>query len=321
MTQKNSYLWNEGRALDIPLFSTDFFCSRLDVRVPLALRRFVREFRPQVVHAHGGRAGFFHALARTSVPTVYTVHSYHFLHKSPLARSLALRAERLTASSAQRIIFVSGHDMQVARVRRLLTYPERGVVIYNGVPLAEIPRAQPDVPRHVGFMGRLVEQKDPFLFLETIEHLPKYTATIVGGGALEAEVKAEIKRRGLARVRMLGALPHQATLKQLSKLGALVVTSRWEGLPMLVLEAMWSGVPVVAVNVGGLGEIIENGKSGILVNVRSGADLAQEVVRLDEDAALRARVVEESRNRVRQMFSEERMLREILKVYENTAAQ
>ena len=90
---------------------------------------------------------------------------------------------------------------------------------------------------------------------------------------------------------------------------------------MLVLEAMWSGVPVVAVNVGGLGEIIENGKSGILVNVRSGADLAQEVVRLDEDAALRARVVEESRNRVRQMFSEERMLREILKVYENTAAQ
>jgi len=137
----------------------------------------------------------------------------------------------------------------------------------------------------------------------------------VGGGSLENEVKKEIERRGLSRARMLGPLPHSKTLQIISNLSVLVMTSRWEGLPMMVLEAMWSGAPVVATDVGGVGEVIENGKSGLLVDKRSADRLAHAVIRLTEDAALRQRIVEEGRNRVREMFSEERMLRDICEVY------
>jgi len=82
---------------------------------------------------------------------------------------------------------------------------------------------------------------------------------------------------------------------------------------------MCSGVPVIAMHVGGLSEIIEHGKSGLLVDGRSAEGLARAVVRLAEDAALRERIAGEGRDRAREMFSEERMLREILEVYRQVA--
>jgi glycosyltransferase involved in cell wall biosynthesis len=98
------------------------------------------------------------------------------------------------------------------------------------------------------------------------------------------------------------------------------MTSRWEGLPLLPLEAMWSGVPVVATNVGGLSEIIENEKSGLLINSRSADDLALAVMRLTDDLALRESIVDNARRRVQTLFSEARMLSEIDKTYQEVAA-
>jgi glycosyltransferase involved in cell wall biosynthesis len=174
----------------------------------------------------------------------------------------------------------------------------------------------------VGFIGRLEHQKDPRLFLDVMEHLPGYTATMVGGGSLEASLRADIHKRGLGqRVRMLGPLSHQDTLNVLSTLDALVMTSRWEGLPIVVLEAMWSGVPVVAVNVSGLNEAIMHGTSGMLVDGRSAGELAYTVVQATRDPALRMALIEQARQRVRLLFTQDKMLSELRKVYEETLQQ
>jgi glycosyltransferase involved in cell wall biosynthesis len=319
VAQRGSSLLNEAGDLGIPCADADFFSSRLDARVPLKLRHIVREFEPQVVHVHGGRAGFFHTLAATRKPTVYTVHGYHFVHKHPLFRWFAVRAERLVASSARNVILVANYDAAVARTYKLLTDPNKSVVIHNGIPVKKISRAKPKETKHVGFVGRLEYQKDPLLFLKVMERLPGYTATIVGGGKLEDKVKAVIKHRGLSQIHVLGSLSHPETLQVLSTFDALVMTSRWEGLPILPLEAMWSGVPVVAMNVGGISEIIESGKSGLLVDNRSADELARAVVRLAEDVALRECIVKEGRNRVREAFSEEQMLRKTFEVYRRVA--
>jgi glycosyltransferase involved in cell wall biosynthesis len=248
---------------------------------------------------------------------VYTVHGYHFLHKAPPpVRWLALKAERVASRRADRVIFVSNHDAKIARAYSLLPDPKRGVVIYNGIPLEGIPRARPSGIKHIGFIGRLEHQKDPLLFLDVLERLPGCSATIVGGGALEDEVRAEVENRSLSEVRVMGALSHHATLEELSKLHAMVATARWEGLPHSPLEAMWAGVPVVATNVGGLGEIIESGRCGLLVDGRSADDLAQAIVRVTEDASLRERVIKNARARVYAMFSEERMLSQVHDVYQ-----
>lgn len=320
VTQRDSYLARRAETLDVPVFGLDFFRSQLDPRAPLGLRRVFREFRPRLVHVHGGRAAFFAALASPDAPMVYSVHGYHFLHKSPPVRRLALSAERLAARRAQRVVFESEHDTRVARIYSILRGPAQSTIVPNSIPLSEIPVPRLNQPNHIGFIGRLEYQKDPILFLDILERLPGYTATIAGGGALEKEVGDELRRRGLSgSVEMLGMLTHSETLRVLPSLRVVVMTSRWEGLPYLPLEAMWTGVPVVATNVGALGEIIENGESGLLVDGRSPNELARAVRRVTEDAELRERIIRNGRDRVRSKFSEERMLASIREIYRRVA--
>ncbi len=132
-------------------------------------------------------------------------------------------------------------------------------------------------------------------------------------------MKAEIERRRLFNVRMLGALPHSELLEALPGFGVVVMTSRWEGLPILPLEAMWLGVPVVAANVGALDEIIEHEKSSLLVDSRSPEDFVRAVERLAKDTELRERIVKSARDRIRSHFSEKRMLADIWTLYQRAA--
>lgn len=319
VTERNSYLYREARSMGIPSFGIEFFRSRLDPRVPFSLAWIVRDFEPGVVHAHGGRGAFFCALARIETPFVYSVHGYHFVHKSPPARWLALNAERLIVRRAKEVVFVSEYDARLAKKHGILRESSmRNSIIRNGISSRGGSVSRTAEPGHIGFVGRLEFQKDPMLFLDVVEQLPGYTATIVGGGTLEGEVENRIRRDGLTRVEFLGALSHEESLEVLSRFYVLVMTSRWEGLPILPLEAMRAGVPVVATNVGALGEIIEDGESGILVE-RSPRELARAVERLSQDRGLRERVIENGRRRVSALFSEERMLSDILDVYRRVA--
>jgi len=319
VTQRESYLLEAARDLGAPTFGVDFFRSRVDPRVPLRLRRLVRDFGAQVVHLHGGRAAFFYALAFARTPAIYTVHGYHFLHKGPGMRRLALGAERFAAGRARTLIFVSDHDLRVANEYGILRASAGSKVVRNGIPFTQTQALLSGSLNNIGFIGRLEAPKDPLLFLDVMERLPGYSATIVGGGALEDEVRREIRHRGLSDVKMLGTLSHLETLETISRLGVVVMTSRWEGMPILPLEALWAGVPVVATRVGGLDEIIEDGKSGLLVDGRSPVDIAQAVRRVIEDATLRERIVRNGHDRVRSMFSEDQMLSEIYEIYRRVA--
>ena len=317
VTQSGSYLLQEAQKLGVSCHGVDFFYSRLNPAISIQSRRICLSVQPHVVHVHGGRAGFFFALAHIDVPTLYTVHGFHLLQKSLVLRWLALQAERYIFQCASRIVFVSQYDAALARRLGLLKKNKPHELIYNGIAAHLLPQSEHRCLQHIGFIGRLEHQKDPMLFLDALEHLPEYSATIVGTGSLETLVRKEIGRRGLSkRVRMLGALSQSETLKILSLLSACVLSSRWEGLPLIALESMWMGIPVVSMNVSGMSEVIEDGIDGVLVDQRSGESLANGVRHVTQDSSLRALIIQNARSKVQEKFSEEQMLQSLCRVYQ-----
>jgi len=157
----------------------DFFRSRLDPRAPIRLSRIVQEFDPQLVHLHGGRAAFFAALASPKAPTIYSVHGYHFLHKNTVMRRLALSAERLAARRAKEIVFVSRYDASVAEDYKIASATGRRTIILNSVPLPEGsgPMRTPDTSGSLAVWNT----RKTSLFLDVMEKLPEYHATMIGG--------------------------------------------------------------------------------------------------------------------------------------------
>jgi len=317
VTQADSYLLREARALGLPCFGLDFFSNRLDPRVPFGLRRIITRFEPTLMHVHGGRAGFFQALAGTKVPTIYTVHGFHFLHKPPLFRWLAAGAERRIIHRASHIIFVCRYDQNVAERYRFLRNRQANSIIYNGIAAPGVMISPQNKQKVVGFIGRLEYQKDPLLFLDSLELLSDWKAVVIGTGPLERRVREEVVRRGLTeRVTIKGEVSHQETLETMSRLHTLVMTSRWEGFPLLPIEAMWLGVPVVATDVGGIREIIQDGKSGILIEGRNATKIAGAIKLLFEDMLLRTGIIAQAQAHVRTDFSEDAMFSQLRKVYE-----
>ncbi|MCS6289247.1 MAG: glycosyltransferase [Nitrospira sp.] len=320
ITQRGSYLLRKAREIGIPCFALDFFAGRLDPRVPFGIQKILKSVQPQVVHVHGGRAAFFLALTGSTVPSVYTVHGFHFVYKPFPSRWLGREAERFALSRANQVIFVSQFDQHLAKTHGLLSANTTDCVIHNGIPCLSVSMDERGQEGLVGFVARLEPQKDPLLFLDSLEELPDHRAVIIGTGSLEMTVRKAIEHKRLEdRVTMLGGLSHEETLKAMRDLQVLVMTSRWEGLPLIPLEAMRTGVPVVAADVGGMREIIEDGRSGVLVVNRTATAIALAVKRVCQDKDLRVKLVNEARARVGEMFSEQTMLSRVREVYEKIA--
>lgn len=118
-----------------------------------------------------------------------------------------------------------------------------------------------------------------------------------------------------------------ADARALREIGAFVLASRYEGLPLTVLEAMRAGLPVVATDAGGVGEAVRDGETGFLVASpardpeRAVAELADRLDRLLADPALRARLGAAGRRAYEARFTLEPMLRSLEQVYAEAAAR
>ena len=249
------------------------------------------------------------------------MHGYHFLRRPGVMRWLGVTADRMISSRVQAVVFVSEHDQGLARRYRLVPGSVATTVVHNGVHVAEELPEHEFGGKHVGFVGRMVFQKDPFLFLDTISLLDDHRAVMIGDGPLGGEVKSEIARRGLVRVSYLGSLPHEELLRRLPTLDVLLMTSRWEGLPYILLEALCAGVPVVAAAVGGIPEVIRDGLGGVLVPTRDPRDFADSVRKMTSDAETWRTAVRNGRERLRESFSEERMFEQVRDLYLRVASK
>ena len=318
LTQQNSYLQQEAENLGIQVVTGDFFRSRIDPSAIQVVRDTLRRYQPDLVHCHGGRAAFFRSLVADPTPSLYTVHGFHFARKHWLARFAGWLGEFWSIRRLQQVIFVSDFDRKLAVRSKLLTARQRFRVIHNGIPAPNVDRSESTEKLGVGFIGRMVYQKNPQLFVEVLDRLPNVRAVMVGGGELESEVTQLIESRGLTdRVKLYGSLTHTDALHVLSKLDVLLMTPRWEGLPLLPLEAMFLKVPVVSTSGGGIPEVIDHGRTGLLAKSEDASELASHVSALLLNNSLRNKIVENAARKVADQFGEEVMFRSVRETYQS----
>jgi len=269
------------------------------VAVGRLVRHLLRE-RPDLVHAHAGKAGAVSRIAGTiaGVPVLITPHGWPFGTRIDDPRGEVLRvAERLLRPFGAGVVCVSESDRRVterhALMRRARTYFVPNAIdtnAYASLPDREQAREELGLPpgaRVALMMGQLEPPKDPLTFVRAAAFV-RFGPTpvrflLVGDGPLrDACLDAAIDYGVEDLLVAPGAIPNTPAL--LAAADVLVLATRFEGLPYSLLEGQAAGLPLVASNVPGCHELLKDGR-GTLVPAGDAPALARAIETIfDADA-------------------------------------
>jgi len=122
---------------------------------------------------------------------------------------------------------------------------------------------------------------------------------LAGGGPRRSNLEALTSQLGISdRIHFLGFLTEEEVISELQSSDLFVLPSFVEGVPVSAMEAMAVGVPVIATNIAGTCELIEDGKTGVLIRPSDAQALADAVIRMIEDYGFRLRATELARRKV-----------------------
>jgi glycosyltransferase involved in cell wall biosynthesis len=282
--------------------------SKFDPATLPALLKVLDGRQADVLHLHGYGATTFGRLAAAGrgLPVILHEHANHTT--TPWFQRLA---DRALARHTDVAIAVSESTAEFVTRARLIP-PERTRVVYLGVPLDEFarPRALEDVARaraelglgpdtlSIGTITRLMPSKgNRYLveaFVRVVAELPDARGLIVGEGELEPELRALAHRVGVAD-RLTFAGFRRDVAAALSALDIVVFPSLWEGTPLTAFEALAMGKPIVATDADGLRDILTPGRNALVVPRENPDALADAIVRLARDPALRAKLGDAAR--------------------------
>ncbi|GAB5439970.1 MAG: glycosyltransferase [Fuerstiella sp.] len=300
------------------------------------LHQFAAREGAGLFHAHQYTPFFQAMLSRGltgSRPIVFTEHGRHFPDLPSRKRSIV---NRLMLRRHDRLVGVGGSVRQ-ALIENEGLPSGRVEVVYNGVDLEAMNRpsetARQRLRNEFGLesddfvcvqVARLHPLKDHGTALAAVDEarrmLPNIRLLIVGEGDERSAIESEITRRGLQQhVTLTGNRTDVSDL--LAASDVFLMSSISEGIPLTIIEAMASARPVVSTAVGGIPEMIHDGKTGLLASAGDAKTLARQLQRLHQQPALRRRIVEAAAESARRRFSltgmlnqYERMYREVLHV-------
>ena len=330
------YLVDELNKRGIPVYALSI-ANRLSFRSLAQCWRLMKLLAPDVLHTHGGTAGFYGRLISRITPVravVHTYHGLHYLHSDSRAKKLLHRfVDHVLLRFTDRIICVSEGDFDLG-VRWGIVNPTAAMVIRNGIDIARYSRyAYPETSTQrrnarigqtiVGTIGRLHVQKGQIYLLEAARLvLNKYPSTIfqiIGTGELERQLKEKAIELGIAdHVQFLGARTDVPDL--LAAMDLFVLPSLWEGQPITLMEAMASCTPIIATDIDGISEMIEPSRDGLLVPAGNASDLADAIALLLSDSSLAQKLSQHAFDKVVREFDIRKMVRLTEETYTSLVA-
>jgi len=298
--------------------------SRLDLRAWRPLLHRLQD-GVDVVHSHMfGSNVWGTVLGRLTHVPVVVAHEHTWSFQGQAWRRFLDR--ELVGRFADAFVAVSGEDR-----RKMIEVegvdPDKIRLIANGIP--DPPGGSGEEVRRelgidasapvIGVVCELRAQKALDVLFEAAvllrEEFPGLAVLVAGDGPERQRLEAEVQRLHVNdTVRLLGIRRDVPAL--LDALDVAVLSSDYEGSPLSVMEYMAAGKPVVSTRVGGLPELIEEGRQGLLVEPRSPEALAEAVGRLLRDPEEARRMGVAGRERQQREFSLDAMVRRVEQLYE-----
>jgi glycosyltransferase involved in cell wall biosynthesis len=299
--------WDFARELEARGVPIDAIPLRADVD-PIAFVRLVAylvRMRPAILHTHLVHAEWYALLAGAAarVPVRFTTkHGFNEFREAPYFGV----ADRAVASLAHVHIAISRGLARYLEDVEGFDRESFEIVHYGIEPNGEPKPYADSVPRLL-CVGRLIPIKGHVVLLRAFAaaraQLPGLELEIAGRGPLEPALKALARELGIVdAVRFLGHVsPVQSAIERAS---VVVVPSMGEGFGMVALEAMERARPVIAAEIGGLGELVRDGETGLLVPAGEAEPLTEAILRLAGDLELARTMGEAGRRRALSRFQQ-----------------
>lgn len=334
------------RAISIPALDRDISFIK-DISAFIALFQIFRAEHPDVVHLNSSKIGLLGGLAArlTGIKKIiFTAHGWTFNEDRPLFTKLFFYLTSwLTGLLSTDIIVLS--DRELTQTKKLPFVIKKTHRIYNGIKKLEtLPRddarkklsekihAPLDNKIIVGTISELHANKGLEYAIRAISSLSsQYPSSlrgvettrqsynnlifiIIGGGEDEAKLQALIKKLNLENIVFLTGFIENAS-EYLSAFDIFTITSIKEGLPYVLLEAGSYGLPIIASGVGGIPEILDNGRAGFLTETKDATGIVMALNILITDQIIANRFSKKIKERIDAIFTLDDMIAKTKKIY------
>lgn len=242
----------------------------LDLNLFFKLKKVIDKFQPDVIHTHRYALEYIIPTLKfcknDDIKVIHTVHNV-------ADKEVPKRLQRLQKKwfHQKKVVPVAISEIVQQSIIENYNLPKEDVpIIYNGIDLSKcIKKEDYNLNNIMLHIGRFSEQKNHFrlidMFNECLKQNKDIKLYLVGTGEKQNDVKQYVQKLNLdKKVEFLGALSECYEI--MNKADIFVLPSKWEGMPMTIIEAMGTGLPVIATNVGGIPNMINNGKDGYIAN-------------------------------------------------------
>ncbi len=311
-------IMNNVRALGIECYEVEgnrFF----DIVQWVRILHLIRNKKIAMVHAHDPKSDAYAFLFKLFYPALKIISTIHGWTKGSSRGVFYSIIDQWLLRYFDRVIAVSKATAQAARAH----YIHQVDCIPNAINMSQwldLRERKFHCPLRIGFVGRMSPEKNPMDFVRLAQHLlpqhPQFRFVMVGDGVLWKKVQEEVYSMDLnAYFELLGAIKRDDLKKIYQEIDILVLTSLTEGLPMTILEAMAQGVLVIATNVGGVSEIIEHKKTGLLVEAKLTNQIVESILFLQKNISMAQSIRNAARQKIQNFFSIEQQILELETIY------
>jgi len=314
-----------GLSRDVSIFK-DFF-------VFLSLFKIFKKINPAVVHLNSskiGGLGSFTARLAGIKKIIFTAHGWAFNereHRSSLSLGIIKFLSWLTIIFSHKVIVLSPKEKEQVsgwfRTKNKISVIENGIKEIDFEPKNQarygIMSEYPALQKHnekiwLGNIAELHPNKGLNYAIEAVSTIPNVIYIIIGNGELYNDLKNEIEEKNLEdKIFLVGQIENAARF--IKAFDIFLFPSIKEGLPYTLLEAGFAGIPVVSSNVGGIPEIIEQQKTGLLVHPKQPKEIIRVINHLlknPEELDLLGKNLETA---TKEKFSFEKMLNKTTELY------